>query len=122
MTEEDRLMPLREAAKVFLGDAKHVSTLRAEAIRGNLVVSKIGRGYWTTIARLKAMDAKCQDEAQALASGRTKSEIPGPSLMVDPVIAQGAALRTLKGLRQHFSSTKQNSTERPSLRRRLLRT
>jgi hypothetical protein len=32
---DDQLMPLRRAAEVFLGDARHVATLRAEAARGD---------------------------------------------------------------------------------------
>jgi hypothetical protein len=122
MTEEDRLIPLRKAAEIFLGDAKHVATLRAEAARGNLVVSKIGRGYWTTLARLKAMDEKCQGDHLARNSGSIRSEIPGPSSMVDPVIAQGAALRTLNGLKQHFGITSKQNTNRPSPKRRSLQT
>jgi hypothetical protein len=119
---DDQLMPLRKAAEIFLGDAKHVATLRAEAARGNLVVSKIGRGYWTTLARLKAMDEKCQGEIPAQDSGSTKSEIPGPLSMADPVIAQGAALRRLNELKQHFGITSRESTGRPKLKRRSLPT
>src|SRR5579859_1056832 len=102
MTDEDRLIPLRQAAQLFLGDAKHVATLRAEAARGNLVVSKIGRGYWTTISRLKAMDEKCQGDHLVRVSGGTKAESDSLSLTVDPIIAQGSALRKLSELRQHF--------------------
>lgn len=122
MTQDDQLIPLKRAAEIFLGDARHVATLRAEANRGNLVVSKIGRGYWTTITRLKAMDAKCQDEAQALASGQTKSEIPGPSSTVDPAIAQGAALRRLRELKKHFAPSSKRNTQLSSVKRRSLQT
>jgi len=119
---DDQLIPLRKAAEVFLGDAKHVATLRAEAARGNLVVSKIGRGYWTTIARLKAMDEKCQGDHLAQNSGTTESENPGQSSTADPAIAQGAALRTLNELKEHFGITSKRNTSRRSLKRRSLPT
>ena len=119
---DDQLMPLRRAAEVFLGDARHVATLRAEATRGNLVVSKIGRGYWTSLARLREMDKKCHVDHLAQGCGGTRSASDSPSLTVDPIIAQGSALRKLDELKQHFSSTSKRSTDRPLLKRRLSRT
>jgi len=118
---DNQLIPLRKAAEIFLGDARHVATLRAEASRGNLVVSKIGRSYWTTLARLKDMDEKCQGDHQARNSGSTKSDSLSPSSTVDPIIAQGSALRTLDALKKHFGTTSKASTDRPKLRRRLSR-
>ena len=56
---EDQLLTQEHAAEIFLGDRRRVSTLRAEAVRGNLTISKIGRSYWTTLARMKEMDEKC---------------------------------------------------------------
>ena len=120
MSPEERLMPLREAAKLFLGDCRHVATLRAEASRGNLVVCKIGRSYWTTLNALREMEVKCRVEAQAHGSGSTKSGEAGPSSTVDPAIAQGAALRTLSELKQHFGITSKESTNRPKMKRRSL--
>lgn len=119
---DDQLIPLRRAAELFLGDGKHVATLRAEAARGNLVVSKIGRSYWTTMARLKAMDEKCREDQVAQSSGSTRSEEHGPLQTVDPVIAQGSALRTLSRLKQDLGITSKASTNRPRLRTRSLRT
>ena len=120
MTDDNQLIPLRRAAEIFLGNARHVATLRSEATRGNLVVSKIGRSYWTTIARLKEMDKKCQGDHLARGSGGTASANPGPSLTVDPTIAQGSAHRTLSRLKEHFGTTSKASTSRPSLKRRSL--
>lgn len=70
---DDQLLTLEHAAEIFLGDRKRVSTLRAEVVRGNLTVSKIGRSYWTTLSRLKEMDEKCRVEVPARDSGSTKS-------------------------------------------------
>ena len=116
------LMPLREAAKLFLGDAKHVATLRAEIVRGNLVASKIGRSYWTSLPALHAMEEKCRVESQARDSGQTKDETHGQSSMADPAIAQGAALRRISELKRHFGITSKESTGRPKLKRRSLQT
>jgi hypothetical protein len=119
---DDQLMPLRRAAEIFLGDARHVTTLRSEAARGNLVVSKIGRGYWTTLTRLREMDKKCQGNHLVQGSGGIVKESVSPSLTVDPTIAQGSALRKLDELKLHFGNTSKRSTDRPTLKRRLLRT
>jgi hypothetical protein len=45
-------MTLKQAAALFFGDARHAATLRVEIDRGNLVASKIGRAYWTTLPAL----------------------------------------------------------------------
>lgn len=119
---DDQLLTLEHAAEIFLGDRKRVSTLRAEFARGNLKVSKIGRSYWTTLARLREMDAKCLVEAQGLGSGTTKSARPSPSSTVDPDIARGAALRTLAGLKESFRNTSKCGTSPPLVKRRLSRT
>jgi hypothetical protein len=95
----DRRMTLKQAAEVFFGDARHAATLRVEIDRGNLVASKIGRAYWTTLPALHEMEAKCRVEAQARASGGTKREIPGPSSTADSTVAQGAAQRKLLKLK-----------------------
>ena len=53
-----RRLTLKQAAELFFGDARHASTLRVEIERGNLVASKIGRAYWTTLPALKDMEIK----------------------------------------------------------------
>lgn len=116
----DRRMTLKQAAEVFFGDARHASTLRVEISRGNLVASKIGRAYWTTLPALHEMEAKCRVEALARDSGGTKAGNDSPSLTVDPTIAQGSALRKLDELKLHFGNTSKRSTSRPSLKRRSL--
>ena len=116
----DRRMTLKQAAEVFFGDSRHAATLRVEIDRGNLVASKIGRAYWTTLPALQEMEAKCRVEALARNSGSTKAANPGPSSMADPAIAQGSALRTLSKLKEHFGTTSKASTSRPRVRTRSL--
>ncbi len=117
----ERRMTLKQAAELFFGDARHAATLRVEIDRGNLVASKIGRAYWTTLPALHEMEAKCRVEAQARVSGQTKAGTPGPSSTAEPAIAQGAALRKLDELSKYFGTTSQGSTSRPQVRTRSLR-
>lgn len=118
MTE--RRMTLKQAAQEFFGDSRHASTLRVEIGRGNLVASKIGRAYWTTMPALQEMEVKCRVEAQARGSGGTGTEKPSLSSTVDPTVAQGSALRTLSRLKEHFGTTSRASTSRPKVRTRSL--
>src|SRR3954470_23802278 len=101
----DRRMTLKQAAEMFLGDSRHASSLRVEIDRGNLVASKIGRAYWTTLPALHEMEAKCRVEAQARASTGTAHARPGQSSTADSTVAQGSAQRTLNRLKEHFGTT-----------------
>lgn len=109
-------MTLKQAAKLFLGDERHAATLRAEIDRGNLVASKMGRAYWTTLPALQQMEEKCRVESQERNSGSTKAEERSPSSMDDPGIAQDSALMTLSRLKEHFGTTSRGSTSRPQVR------
>lgn len=118
MTGEDELLTLKDACEIFFRGKVTVATLKAEHARGNLDMSKIGRSYWTTIAKLKEMEEKCRVEAPARASGTTKAVRPGQSLMAAPDIAQGAALRKLDELKAHFGTTSKRNTNRQLARHR----
>jgi hypothetical protein len=119
---DDQLITLEHAAEIFLGSRRHVSTLRAEIRRGNLAVSKIGRSYWTTLASLREMAAKCLVEAPAPASGLIKKEEPGPSSMDGGATAQAALAKTLDGLKGCSGNTSPESTQYATAVRRSLRT
>jgi hypothetical protein len=118
--EQGKRLTLKRAAELFFGDARHASTLRAEIDRGNLVASKIGRAYWTTLTALHEMEQKCRVEAQARASIGTKGENPGPSSTDDSTVAQGSAQRTLNRLKEHFGTTSRVNINRPKVRTRSL--
>src|SRR5258708_930668 len=96
---DDQLLTLEHAAEIFLGDKRRVATLRAEAARGNLAISKIGRSYWTTLGRLKEMDAKCLVEVPARASGSIRNEEPGPSSTAEAAAAQASLMMQLSRLK-----------------------
>lgn len=102
---DDTLITLKDACEIFFGGKITVAVLKAEHAKGNLDLSKIGRSYWTTIAKLRDMDAKCRVEAPARNSGSTRGANPGQSLTADPAVAQGSALRTLSRLKEHLEST-----------------
>lgn len=120
MTLPEVRLTLKQAAEIYLGHARHASTLRAEIDRGNLAASKIGRAYWTTLTALNEMEQKCRVEAQARACIGTKAEKPGSSSTADSTVAQGAAQRTLNKLKEHFGTTSRASTSRPKVRTRSL--
>lgn len=119
---DDTLITLKDACEIFFGGRVTVATLKAEHGKGNLDMSKIGRSYWTTITKLREMEAKCRVAVPARASGSTNRAIPGQSLMADPDIARGAALRKLDELKKHFVSTSKESTSRSPAKRRSLQT
>jgi hypothetical protein len=115
---DDTLLTLKDACEIFFGGRVTVATLKAEHARGNLDMSKIGRSYFTTIAKLKQMEERCRVVAPARNSGSTRSAEAGQSSMEDPAIAQGAALRKLSSLKEHFGITSRQNTNRPNQRRR----
>jgi hypothetical protein len=74
VTGPDALITLKEIyEKVFAG-AISVASLKAEHQRGNLVISKIGRQYFTTMRNIEEMRAKCVIEPPDRRSKREKEE------------------------------------------------
>lgn len=71
---EDMPMTLKEACTVVFKDAITPATLKAEAARGNLVISKIGRAYFVTWRDLNAMWEKCRLQRQPGAVQRETTE------------------------------------------------
>ena len=119
---DDQLLTLEHAAELFLGDRRRVSTLRAEAVRGNLMISKIGRSYWTTLARLKEMDAKCRVEVPVRASGSIRKEEPGLSLTAEGAAARDSLLTKLNELRKPSVNTRHQSMSSKTAQRRTSQT
>jgi hypothetical protein len=72
-------MTLKEACEKVFGGAISVASLKAEAGRGNLTISKIGRAYFTTRRHLDEMEVRCRVKAQAPTFGTTKPEVRGQS-------------------------------------------
>jgi hypothetical protein len=66
MTRDDDPVTMADAAQHF---GFTVSTLRAEAGRGRLVMFKIGKRYYTTPNAIRAMVELCRVEPKAPVSG-----------------------------------------------------
>ena len=118
----DRRMTLKQAAEVFFGDARHAATLRVEIDRGNLVASKIGRAYWTTLPALHEMEAKCRVAVPARASGSIKREEPGLSSTVEADAARDSLMTKLEGLKKSSGNTLRRSMSSKTVQRRLSQT
>jgi hypothetical protein len=57
--DDDLPLTLRDACEMFFAGAVTPCTLRAEALRGNLRIFRIGRRDFTTMADLRAMREQC---------------------------------------------------------------
>ena len=77
-TDEDPI-PLAEACRLFRLARLTVSTLRAEAARGRLIIFPIGKRHYTTLRSMREMVRRCRDEPRGHASISTRSESSGLS-------------------------------------------
>ncbi len=121
-TPQDTPITLKDACEDYFRGKMSVATLIAEHRRGKLELMKIGRSYYTTISNLREMEAKCLVAVPARGSGSTASAKRGQSWTAEPGIAQGAALRKLDELKEHFATTSKASTSMASVKRRSLQT
>jgi hypothetical protein len=110
LPDEHILITLKDACDIFFGGKISVATLKAEHMRGNLELSKIGRAYFTTPADIKAMREKCRVEVQAPAFGSTRRAERGPSSTDASAAAQDSALKKLRERQQHLRTTSRAST------------
>lgn len=102
---EDDPITLQEAVDmVFRGTVK-VSTLRVEALRGNVEIFKVGRRHFTTLRSVRGMMDKCREKRKARGSILTASANNGPSEMEQATTARVALNQTLQGLRRSLRNT-----------------
>jgi hypothetical protein len=109
-SQPDRLISLREACVKFFGGAISVASLKAEAGRGNLTISKIGRAYFTTPKDINAMVEKCRVTVQARSSVSIRTEVLGPSSTENVSNALASARQTVEMLKRRSKSTEAKST------------
>ena len=64
LTAHDEPRTLQEACAVFPRAKLTVSALRAEAERGRLTIFRLGRRDYTTVAAMREMVRKCQENAK----------------------------------------------------------
>jgi hypothetical protein len=96
MPSEDDPVTLKEACEIVFRNKITPSTLRAEAARGRLVLSRIGRQDFTTLRDVRAMVAECRVVER-------QREAPGSNLSEQQRLAaaQAALDRSLKSLRRN---------------------
>lgn len=59
MVSEDTPLRPKDVCDTYFGGVVKVATLMAEHSRGNLEIFKIGRTYFTTLAKIKEMEVRC---------------------------------------------------------------
>src|SRR6516162_8356671 len=111
---DERPLTLKEAGELY---RLKISTLRAEAARGRLDIFRMGRRDYTTLESLKAMVAKCQEDARRRGSTSTQNESNGSSETTRASSAQAALNQTVLALRSGLprisgKSTHQNDRNR----------
>ncbi len=92
MTEEDRPLPIKEAAQLF---GFTPSTLRAESSRGRLVIFKIGKKQYTSVADIKTMIRLCRAEGSKPAFTTTRPVTAGSYATPEPSCALGSLMASL---------------------------
>jgi len=115
---DDTLLTLEQACDHGFAGGATPTILKAEWRRGNLELSKIGRSYFTTPAKLKAMEAKCLAEPPARNSGSTRKEERGLSSTVEVVAARDSLMMKLDELKKRSANTLRQSTRSKIPRRR----
>ena len=78
-TAHDEPITLQEACAVFPRAKLTVSALRAEAERGRLTIFRLGRRDYTTVAAMREMVRKCQENAKVPDSISTQRAASGLS-------------------------------------------
>jgi hypothetical protein len=109
-SQSERPVALREACLRFFDGAISVASLKAEARRGNLAISKIGRAYFTTELAVNAMVEKCRVKAEVPISLPTTSVERGQSSTVNARSEQASLLQTVAALKKRSKPTSDRNT------------
>lgn len=107
---DDTLLTLQQACDYGFAGGASPATLKHEWSLGNLELSKIGRSYFTTPAKLKAMEAKCLAEPPARNSGSIRKEERGLSSTVEAAAARDSLMTKLDRLKKPSGNTSRRST------------
>ena len=97
---DDEPITLGEACELYPRSRLTKSTLRAEAARGRLTIFRIGKRDYTTVAFMRDMVRRCQDEDYRRNSISTRQEASGLSEMDNALSAQAALNQTVVALKQ----------------------
>ncbi len=102
-------LTLKDACEIYYRGRITVASLKAEHAKGNLDIFKTGRAYFTTLASLREMKAKCRVEAPARSSGSINREEPGLSSTVEADAARDALLMNLDRLKKPSANISRHS-------------
>jgi hypothetical protein len=108
--DDSRPIPLKQMAERY---GKTVSTLKAEADRGNLVIFKYGREWCTTEADMLESFRKCRENRKVRGFTSIRSVESGLSETDRISAAQASLKRSLNGLKSSSRTTSAQNT-RPS--------
>jgi hypothetical protein len=108
MTDPIDHLTLAQAAALY---RVTISTLRAEAARGRLVIFRLGRSDYTTRSDLAEMIRRCREDDPRRACTSTAPGEPGASETVAMSSAQAALQMTVEALRNGSLTTSARSTD-----------
>lgn len=97
--KEDDPITLKDACEIVFRNAIKPATLRAEAMRGRLVIRRIGRQDFVTLRDVREMVEQCRAEKPLPVSTSTRRVNNGSSAMARDSSAQAALESTLRTLR-----------------------
>ena len=97
---EDEPITLAEACQLSPRSRLTRSTLRAEAGRGRLTIFRIGKRDYTTVAFMRDMVRRCQDEDYRRDSISMQQDASGLSGTDNALTAQAALNQTVAALKQ----------------------
>src|SRR5262249_52329726 len=106
---DERPITLQEACALYR-DTFTPSTLRAEAGRGGLNIFRLGRRDYTTLADLREMVRKCQDDARRRACTSIRDAVTGLSETARASSERAALNQTAIMLKGALPSTSARST------------
>lgn len=109
---EDDPITLAEACEIVFRNTVRPATLRAEAARGHLQISRIGRRDFTTLRDARELYEKCRVERKAPGSISTRDENNGLSETEQLLSARAAAHVMVNGLKLLSKDTSAKSTGR----------
>lgn len=114
MSDLPRLMTLQEAAGK-LGGAVTARSLRTEANKGRLHLTRVAGKYFVTDSDLREMIERCRaaprDHGSGCSSGMGGS-LSGSSSTPDASTAQAAAKATAQALKERLAATSRKNTSR----------
>ncbi len=104
-------LTLKEACEVFFGGRIKPASLRAEAKRGRLQISRVGRTDFVSPEAIKTMmETACLDDANLRDSTSEMMSRSGSSEMDRKRSALAAALQTAKELKRRLPPTSRASS------------